>query len=705
MANFDNIIQEINTNLPDNNTQAITAAKLRTTMVDFVNAVDSNEDSLETSIQGKQDTLTFDSTPTENSTNPVTSGGIYYALQGVSSTFESGQEVNETYIDDTHLVNPVADSLAKAEDAAVIKDSLSEDIGVLFTGPLRLKIEDNTLINATGDAVNQRCWYIPVSQGDVVKALVTLSDIKVIRYGFCQSIPSEGVSVVGVGNVLEREAEIMVKSPITGYFVINHTVASITSTHKFYIVTMSLPDKIKEIGYFYEKEKNILDEVLTSTSYNYRIQVSTNIWQFGAAYISYILDISTLRIGSLKVTANNTNPAYIAFLNSDTIVNGETPDYAENTGLISVNAEQTATFNVPDGAKYLYVLQTVSQATYLPDAITVDGKYYLISDGGKLTPSQGINYFEVDINTNVLPNGSNEESNIDTNTTVKSAFGIRFPANYTPDGEPCRVMAMFHGYNGYVTPSVLGYTNSNGWVDFQDVFVNAGFVVFDINGYGLNYNTSGNDNHHWGGPGAILTAKKAFEFIKKNYNVKDQMIVFGFSMGGQMGFSYAMNYPEDVIAVALHEPAPPTNNGYLWSLSDIDKQTFADAYGYTDWNAAVADNFANFVGYSIPLSLQYYNNGIYDASGIVNLDLSTTLPSGVTLSGHIDCPIRIWQGEKKNGVGEDRVKKALVENIITALRNGGSNATARYCPGIIHSALKSTQYVIDETLYYVNRYK
>lgn len=32
-------------------------------------------------LQGKQDTLTFDSTPTQNSQNPVTSGGVYAALQ------------------------------------------------------------------------------------------------------------------------------------------------------------------------------------------------------------------------------------------------------------------------------------------------------------------------------------------------------------------------------------------------------------------------------------------------------------------------------------------------------------------------------------------------------------------------------------------------------------------------------------------------
>lgn len=42
MANFDNIIQEINTNLPDNNTQEITAQKVRQTLVDIVNYIDEN---------------------------------------------------------------------------------------------------------------------------------------------------------------------------------------------------------------------------------------------------------------------------------------------------------------------------------------------------------------------------------------------------------------------------------------------------------------------------------------------------------------------------------------------------------------------------------------------------------------------------------------------------------------------------------------
>lgn len=57
MANFDNIIQEINTNLPDNNNQSITAAKLRTTLIDLTTQIDTVQDDFETDLQGEFNTL------------------------------------------------------------------------------------------------------------------------------------------------------------------------------------------------------------------------------------------------------------------------------------------------------------------------------------------------------------------------------------------------------------------------------------------------------------------------------------------------------------------------------------------------------------------------------------------------------------------------------------------------------------------------
>ena len=41
---------------------------------------------LKTTVAGKQDKLTFDSTPTENSTNPVTSGGVFSAINNKSAS-------------------------------------------------------------------------------------------------------------------------------------------------------------------------------------------------------------------------------------------------------------------------------------------------------------------------------------------------------------------------------------------------------------------------------------------------------------------------------------------------------------------------------------------------------------------------------------------------------------------------------------------
>lgn len=66
MADFTEIIQEINTNLPDNNTQAITATKLRTTMIDLTNAIETQQGNFEVSINEEVDGLISSATTTIN---------------------------------------------------------------------------------------------------------------------------------------------------------------------------------------------------------------------------------------------------------------------------------------------------------------------------------------------------------------------------------------------------------------------------------------------------------------------------------------------------------------------------------------------------------------------------------------------------------------------------------------------------------------
>lgn len=78
-------------------------------------------------------------------------------------TFASGEEVNETYIDDTHLVNPAEGALPKAEDVKVLKDELYGYFDdTLESDPLTLpSFVAGTYQNATDSNISTTygAWY------------------------------------------------------------------------------------------------------------------------------------------------------------------------------------------------------------------------------------------------------------------------------------------------------------------------------------------------------------------------------------------------------------------------------------------------------------------------------------------------------------------------------------------------------------------
>ena len=95
MADFSQIIQEINTNLPDNNTQAITAAKLRDTLVDLTNTIDTVQDDFESDVNESIDEISNsvsskqDANVTVYNYTPISYSGTYNGW--ISSTgFKTG---------------------------------------------------------------------------------------------------------------------------------------------------------------------------------------------------------------------------------------------------------------------------------------------------------------------------------------------------------------------------------------------------------------------------------------------------------------------------------------------------------------------------------------------------------------------------------------------------------------------------------------
>lgn len=110
MADFTEIIQEINTNLPDNNTQSITAEKLRTTLIDLTNTIDTVQTNYETEVNTTLGNIVVDN---------LTSSDVDKALSAKQGKVldEKINETNEHIIVRTPVVprssTPVLGSLLK----------------------------------------------------------------------------------------------------------------------------------------------------------------------------------------------------------------------------------------------------------------------------------------------------------------------------------------------------------------------------------------------------------------------------------------------------------------------------------------------------------------------------------------------------------------------------------------------------------------
>ena len=96
MADYTEIIQEINTNLPDNNTQSITAEKLRTTLTDMLGAIDDAQEEFEGDINETLSTFVEDTLYSTDTDKALSANQGYNLAADRSKIIVEG--ANETLI-------------------------------------------------------------------------------------------------------------------------------------------------------------------------------------------------------------------------------------------------------------------------------------------------------------------------------------------------------------------------------------------------------------------------------------------------------------------------------------------------------------------------------------------------------------------------------------------------------------------------------
>lgn len=297
---------------------------------------------------------------------------------------------------------------------------------------------------------------------------------------------------------------------------------------------------------------------------------------------------------------------------------------------------------------------------------------------------------------------SSNSDNILPITRIDSAWGCMFPSSYKPTGKPTQVIAMLHGSVGYVTPSCLGYDSSQ-WIAWRNAYLNAGFAVMDINGWGIS-TSSDAKSAHWGCPLAIETIDKAFDELKEKYNVCAKLMIHGTSMGGAAAWTYAFTHPNKINALALMSPATVS---YFMFKDRSPAGTYEKAiasWQYASVQAAIDDNFQRVVGYDPYLRMTKFISGIQtQETDLVNLDVLDygSTPNLNVVGQALPFPVRIWHGS-----ADAVVPFALSTILVNAFRNGGNNVTLRTCPNEPHNICTGTlQYMVDESIDFFNCYK
>lgn len=286
----------------------------------------------------------------------------------------------------------------------------------------------------------------------------------------------------------------------------------------------------------------------------------------------------------------------------------------------------------------------------------------------------GYIHFTVPVNQYIVDESVTTDTTKDNeNTIVDVDCILSLPTSYTQIGKPTKLVMMCHGAGRGVYGASTAFDQNGDWRQITEynklvsALVSNGYAVFDCNGYSnTNLGCS-----FWGVQRGIEAWRKAYDYIVKNYNVEENISIYGFSMGGLTALNLAFQAFPNVKCVAVGSP-----------VTNLDETTYQHA-GSTAFNAAwgiSAYDASVFLG----------NNPIANVMAIDNTDYCFK-----TIA-----PLKIWFGGTETWPAPSDAQK-----IVTAIKNAGGKAEFRSVDGRGHEiCYGGDTAVINEIVMYFNRY-
>ena len=274
------------------------------------------------------------------------------------------------------------------------------------------------------------------------------------------------------------------------------------------------------------------------------------------------------------------------------------------------------------------------------------------------------------VNDNSPATSGTENEVKDTETLNTVTCKLKMPSTYSPYGEPTKLLMICHGAGRGMVGS-NNWTTQTGYNNIVNAFTDAGYFVFDCQGYA----DTEDGRSFWGVKKGVEAWRKAYAYIIKNYNVEHQFSIYGFSMGGLTALGLAFDDYPNINAIALASPV-------LDLTKCVGESTMRTAYGLSSATYDIDKCF-----------------GCNPYAHIKQIDSTDMVISKLP-------PLKIWYGgNETNSSSQPYVEKTYAQAFVNAVKAGGGYAIYREIAGVGHEICYGlVPAAITEYVRFINRY-
>ncbi|MBQ8099057.1 MAG: hypothetical protein IJ244_05990 [Bacteroidaceae bacterium] len=285
-------------------------------------------------------------------------------------------------------------------------------------------------------------------------------------------------------------------------------------------------------------------------------------------------------------------------------------------------------------------------------------------------PEQGYENFRVYVDYEPQKEGETH--------SVYADYGvIALPDNYSPDGEPVRLIVFCQG-TGERTQATTNPLNNHGW----KYFLAKGYAVMDMNGYSFAWASHRGlpvVGQHYAHKSLLDSYKKGYDYVMQKYNLKKEVLLMGLSMGGGASFMLAHHAAFPIVAQVGFCPALSLfKQNYMKPWGGTKQQiTIAGQWGFPEWDTTAPDMEYFLQNWNL---VDGYENLFYRVRGDDatveaakrNYGNEAEREAFAKLAKPHPCPLKIW-----HCMDDATVLFRYSEYVVNMIKNAGGKAELR----------------------------